>query len=97
MRFLKLFPVFAFAALISISACQQAQDADTAAEAVDDAATEVEGMADDAMDAMDEMGDDAMDAAHDAVDDAEGVVDDAMDEENPCSPDADAANPCEGE
>ena len=87
MRFLKLFPVFAFAALLTVGACQQAEDA---TDAMDDAAGQVEEMADDAMDEMEGMADDAMD-------EAEGMADDAMDEANPCNPDADAANPCAGE
>jgi hypothetical protein len=96
MRFLKLFPVFAFAALLTLGACQQAQDAaDSATDAMDDAAAEVEGMADEGMDEMEGMADEAMD-------EMEGMADEAMDEANPCtcagnpcSPDA--TNPCAGE
>jgi hypothetical protein len=89
MRFLKLFPVFAFAALLTLGACQQAQDAA-------DSATEVEGMADEGMDEMEGMADEAMD-------EMEGMADEAMDEANPCNPCAgnpcspDATNPCAGE
>lgn len=91
MRFLKLFPVFAFAALLTVGACQQAQDAaDSPDDAMDDAAGQVEGMADEAMDDMEGMADEAMD-------EMDGMADDAMDAANPCSPDADAANPCAGD